>query len=987
MSATEGLRRRKPTLKDDTPTTTPETIWGRTPAGDVFRVPTTQDVLTSLFHPLHPKTHLDLVNLALLGGQILLFFALPRTFGRALFLIYFAFWRLAYDVGLGWVLTKQSKRRWIVREVKARGWLDPKRRPAVYEWIRNQLKNKMGGDYSYDDLPVEYNTWLLFRQLVDIVLINDFLSYCMFAFSVFRVPDGLSAGVHLLRWITGLALIAFNLWVKTEAHHVVKDYGWYWGDVFFERGRLVPGGAFDTSLVFDGVFEMAPHPMYSVGYAGYYGLSLIAGSYPLFFVSLWAHALQFGFLVWFENPHIERTYSQKQLIGVRTPLFPDTPIVSNVGLPAAEAPSDTAELSTPAYTDADTETEDTDSLSHTQSLSPARKSHSPTRPALSHARTESGNIVRVQSPDHVEKKRPSHARHKSLSKHDLVARYFRKDLVGFKNLDLLRASDLKLVLLVFYILAPSVLPHGTATYFLHALGWRIFHSFVLGGILKAQSEGKWLVRHYVQNYHYERGREDGAVEEAFSSWKELYTMSLCGTYASFVVLAWKTYSIPVDWTVGDQLLRHTFGVLLLGLHLWAALQSYEILGVFGWFFGDFFIADYPAQLSYTGIYRFLNNPERTMSGAALFGLALISGSRAVFAMALISAGAHWWFLKFVESPHMKKLYGDSLRKDAGLTKTLKSVAGKNPKVARVAREFTGTFEKVYEDTAMVVEDFLAKSAPIISDVVHDTKVLLQQSREKLVITHVANDLSLFDVGKYHLCVIPTNPDGELRFHIGEPITIAWRSPLEHSRRDWIGIYRIGANKSNLVTRVNSMGLWMPVHDDEWDGDVPLLKERRAQTDHGEVVFQKDQLPWQAGKYEFRYHHDGKYNVMSMAGPLEIYVDKPNTLDFESVRRTLLRIVTLCLDSDPSLVPLSSGINSSSSSDSESTFKPTATPPSSRSDPDDFRFWSERQAKRIAGVVRAAFDVEYAPEIILADANVTALANRIVNSLELLAPSL
>jgi phosphatidylethanolamine N-methyltransferase len=72
---------------------------------------------------------------------------------------------------------------------------------------------------------------------------------------------------------------------------------------------------------------------------------------------------------------------------------------------------------------------------------------------------------------------------------------------------------------------------------------------------------------------------------------------------------------------------------------------------------------------------------------------------------------------------MRKLYGDSLRKDAGFTKVVKSVASRNarllensagrhaPELKRVVREVRGTFEKVYEDTAEVVEEFLTKCMP------------------------------------------------------------------------------------------------------------------------------------------------------------------------------------------------------------------------------------------------------------------------------------
>lgn len=63
---------------------------------------------------------------------------------------------------------------------------------------------------------------------------------------------------------------------------------------------------------------------------------------------------------------------------------------------------------------------------------------------------------------------------------------------------------------------------------------------------------------------------------------------------------------------------------------------------------------------------------------------------------------------------MQKLYGNTLRKDAGVTKTLRNVAARNTKifggVTRGVKEVHGTFEKVLEETADAVEDFLNRCA-------------------------------------------------------------------------------------------------------------------------------------------------------------------------------------------------------------------------------------------------------------------------------------
>lgn len=146
---------------------------------------------------------------------------------------------------------------------------------------------------------------------------------------------------------------------------------------------------------------------------------------------------------------------------------------------------------------------------------------------------------------------------------------------------------------------------------------------------------------------------------------------------------------------------------------------------------------------------------------------------------------------------------------------------------------------------------------------------------------VADNLSAFATDKYKIRVVSRRPDKALRFHLGEQITVEWRVPRHHSRRDWIGLYRVGANQSSLVTRTSSLGMWVPVHAEEWDGDSPIGESSptNVPTDGeslgahdeecGTVVFKGDKLPWMVGLYEIRYHHDEKYNVLALEGPIEI----------------------------------------------------------------------------------------------------------------------
>ncbi|RMJ08940.1 Phosphatidylethanolamine N-methyltransferase [Fusarium euwallaceae] len=896
--------------------------YGRTPDGTVFIVPTTHDMVSQLLDPRQPKNFSDAIVLTILGLHILAAYFLPSAWKRVVFAFVFLFWRACYNIGIGVLLQIQSNhrrlvtwaRRWKLFENPATG-KNP--RPWLYNLLKNELETKIEEDYEFEKAPIEYNTWLVFRRVVDLILMCDFVSYCLFAIVCGHSPEGENPLIGFSRWAIGISLIGFNLWVKLDAHRVVKDFAWYWGDFFY---------LIDQDLTFDGVFEMAPHPMYSIGYAGYYGISMMAASYEVLFISILAHLAQFAFLVIVENPHIEKTYN------------PPPPRKRT----ASESQGDVV----PA---------DIKSL-------------------------EGAFDQQTLDPTHKESPAPVH------------------NLVGLNNIDLFRVPDFTVIVLPSYVavltfVTPST-PVWQAIFVLHALAWRVWYHLGLGLILDRQSKTKMWTRHFLKF-----GESAG---EAWRQWKGLHHISMIMCNTAFIAACWKMYSPPEDWAYGLVMLKHVLGAGLVALQLWTAFSVYDSLGEFGWFCGDFFF-DQQAKLTYKSIYRFLNNPDRFFGTAGVWGAALITWSRSIFLMALVTQILTVFYISYIERPHMQKIYGRSLRREAGLTKFIKR------SLPPPVKGWQESVDKVLDDTTQFVEDFLDTARPKfaagVKTIVRDTSALFNMAPARLTITRIAPDLQGHDPKLYSLSVQGTPSIGAsidekftgkesltgrfpkqvktMSYEYGAPLRVKWRAPAGHSKKDWIGLYMVTDNRSRETTEVPSLGRWAPTNTGVYDSltadvsiaveehPVPASEATEIDMVEGEVEFRGDKLWWTQGVFEFRYHHDGHHTALSISEPFEIRISKFDEEDVDvgakglyeqAVESALLPVVQNCLDRDPDIAP---------------------------NQPEEpFGGHVERDtkyAKRIVYAIREMFGIEFAPPVVAADGSVRKLAWRVCNAKEVLAP--
>ena len=82
---------------------------GITFSGNTFTVPETHDMVKTLFDPTVRKSYFELVILALLASNGLVFWLVKTNSTRIeIFIGLYLFWRLSYNFGIGYLLHQQS---------------------------------------------------------------------------------------------------------------------------------------------------------------------------------------------------------------------------------------------------------------------------------------------------------------------------------------------------------------------------------------------------------------------------------------------------------------------------------------------------------------------------------------------------------------------------------------------------------------------------------------------------------------------------------------------------------------------------------------------------------------------------------------------------------------------------------------------------------------------------------------------------------------
>jgi phosphatidylethanolamine N-methyltransferase len=298
-----------------------------------------------------------------------------------------------------------------------------------------------------------------------------------------------------------------------------------------------------------------------------------------------------------------------------------------------------------------------------------------------------------------------------------------------------------------------------------------------------------------------------------------------------------------------------------------------------------------------------------------------------------------------------RLYGEKLRQVSGVSKTVRQA------LPSPVRDWQSAADEYLNSTVEFIEDFLDHARPKLAagmeTIVKDTTALFKAYPTRISVTRLPQDLAGLDPKQYKLDVegTPSAPTVELQknggregelartpaartsefktliLEYGAPIKVHWQAPLNHSKKDWIGLYMVTDNQSREVTRISSNGRWVATNKGVWDSTraaegilvsdrlLPVSSSAGNGSDcyNGEVEFHGDKLWWTTGVFEFRYHHGGKHHVMAVSQAFEIRIPRFDEENVEvdangtihrAVEQALLPVIQNCFDRDPEIAPSS-----------------------------------------------------------------------------------
>jgi phosphatidylethanolamine N-methyltransferase len=269
------------------------------------------------------------------------------------------------------------------------------------------------------------------------------------------------------------------------------------------------------------------------------------------------------------------------------------------------------------------------------------------------------------------------------------------------------------------------------------------------------------------------------------------------------------------------------------------------------------------------------------------------------------------------------------------------------------RNWQSAADEYLNSTVDFIEDLLDHAKPRLAagveTIVKDTTALFKAYPARISITRLPQDLAGLDSKQYKLEIggTPSAPVEQqkhgrregvestartsdfkrLVLEYGAPIKVRWQAPVNHGKKDWIGLYMVTDNQSRDVTRISSSGRWVATNKGVWDStraeegilvsdkifaaDSSSDSESESCCATGEVEFKGDKLWWTTGVFEFRYHHNGRHHVMALSQAFEIRIPRFDEDDVEvddngtihrATEQALLPMIQNCFDHDPDIAP-------------------------------------------------------------------------------------